>query len=40
MRQKNIAMLNETLDFLDRGWYMAGSQKVPVKLTREQMEEA
>ena len=40
MRQKNIAMLNETLDILDRGWYMAGSQKVPVKLTREQMEEA
>ena len=40
MRQENVAMLLDTLDICERGYYAAGGEKIPLKLTRAQMKEA
>ncbi len=40
MRQDNIAMLQDTMRILDQGYYTIGSQKIKLKLSREQMEAA
>ena len=32
MRQDNINMLQETLQILDQGYYVANGKKVPLKL--------
>ena len=40
MKQDNIAMLQDTLKILEQGCYVKNGQKVDLKLTREQMEEA
>ena len=40
MRNDNINILFETLQILDQGWYEAGDQKIQLKLSREEMEEA
>lgn len=40
MREDNIAMLQDTLQILESGYYQIGSNRVPLKLTRGQMEEA
>ena len=39
MREKNIAMLQDTLDILERGSYQLHGQTMPLKLTHAQMEE-
>ena len=39
MRKDNIAMLQDTLDILDRGWYQLHGESIPLKLSRPQMEE-
>ena len=38
MRQDNIAMLQETLQILDRGSYEVNGKTVSLKLSRERME--
>ena len=40
MRSDNIAMLEDTLDILDKGYYMIGERRVWLTLSREQMEAA
>lgn len=40
MRQDNINMLQETLQILEQGYYVANRKKVPLKLSREQMKAA
>ena len=40
MRKDNIAMLKETLDILERGYYFADGRRVSLKLNKEQMREA
>ena len=40
MRSDNIAMLEDTLDILDNGYYMIGDRRVRLTLSREQMEAA
>lgn len=40
MRIDNIAMLNNTLDILSQGYYTIDDKRVPLKLTRAQMESA
>ncbi|MBO5573120.1 MAG: TIGR02452 family protein, partial [Clostridium sp.] len=40
MRDDRRAMLWDTLDILERGYYQNGGKKVSLKLTRAQMEEA
>ena len=40
MRQDNINMLQETLQILEQGYYVANGKKVPLKLSREQMKAA
>ena len=40
MRSDNIAMLKDTLDILDNGYYMLGDRSVLLTLSREQMEAA
>ena len=39
MRSDNIAMLQDTLDILERGSYQLHGQTIPLKLTHAQMEE-
>ena len=39
MRKENIAMLQDTLDILDRGWYQLHGEIIPLKLSHSQMEE-
>ncbi len=39
-KQDNIAMLDDTLDILNKGYYRVGDKKVTLKLSRAQMEEA
>ena len=40
MKSDRIAMLQDTLDILDRGFYQLDGKTIPLKLSREQMEEA
>ena len=40
MRQDNLNMLQDTLDILDKGYYIFENKRIHLKLTREQMEEA
>ena len=40
MRQENITMLQDTLMILERGFYEISGKTIPLKLTRQQMEEA
>ena len=40
MRSDNIAILEDTLETLDRGYYMIGDRRVRLTLSREQMEAA
>ena len=39
MRENNIAMLQDTLDILERGSYQFQGQTIPLNLTHAQMEE-
>ena len=38
MRQDNLNMLQDTLDILDKGYYIFENKRIHLKLTREQME--
>ena len=40
MNPHNIAILEDTLDILEKGFYTLGEKKVALKLSREEMEEA
>ena len=40
MRQDNVSILRDTMAVLDQGWYEKDGQKILLKLTREQMEDA
>ena len=40
VREKNKAVFNDTWKILERGYYEIGGKRIPLKLTREQMEEA
>lgn len=40
MRQDNIAMLQDTLSILDKGYYLVGNKKKKLKLSRVEMETA
>lgn len=39
MRQENIAMLQDTLDILEQGYYLLNGKKVELKLSKEEMRE-
>ena len=39
MRQENIAMLQDTLDILEQGYYLLGEKQVELKLSKEEMRE-
>ena len=39
VRQENIAMLQDTLDILKRGYYLLDGKKVELKLSKEEMRE-
>ena len=39
MRQENIAMLQDTLDILEQGYYLLDGRKVELKLSKEEMRE-
>ena len=39
MRENNIAMLQDTLDIIERGSYQFHGQTIPLKLTHAQMKE-
>ena len=40
MRHDNIAMLRDTIDILEQGWYDFDGKKVPLKLNKAEMKEA
>ena len=40
MRKDNIAVFQDTMDILNRGWYGKNGRKIPLRLTRDEMEEA
>ena len=39
VRPENIAMLQDTLDILEQGYYLLGEKKVELKLSKEEMRE-
>ena len=39
MRQENIAMLQDTLDILEQGYYLLDGKQVELKLSNKEMRE-